>query len=295
MSEREERQPARDDLCRSVPFKVRESEDENDGLTLDGYGAVFDSPTRIDSWEGCFDETIARGAFRKSLKERSPKMQFDHGHHPLIGSIPIGRFTTVEEDERGLHVVGRLSDNWLIEPVRMAIAEEAIDGMSFRFSVIKEEWRKADGSLIKDDAELWDSIYNGARDAAEMVTRTLKEVRVTEVGPVVWPAYENTSVGVRSKSFIVDLSSRASLAKAAFVIDAAVRNTDSTGSVSEPKNDQPQTTEDEAVTHSVEEPRDTEPDAGTHSSPMESAERRDAIRKRNRDLSTYLSAIPKEL
>lgn len=262
-----ERQPARDDLCRSVPFVVRESDEPNDGFTLDGYGAVFNSPTRIDSWEGRFDETIAPGAFKKSLRERTPRMQFDHGHHPLIGSIPIGRFTTVEEDNHGLHVVGRLSDNWLIEPVRQAIAEGGIDGMSFRFSVIREEWTRPDGSKIKDERELWEAIYEGARDDAELVTRTLKEVRVSEVGPVVWPAYADTSVGVRNR-ITIDLGSKESLARAAFVIDAAVRNTESNGSDRqvEPVEDAPPPTEVEAERHSEEPPVTSQTEAGEHSS-----------------------------
>lgn len=281
-----ERQPARDDLCRSVSFTQRDADEPNDGFTLDGYGAVFNSPTRIDSWEGCFDEVINPGAFKKSLRERTPRMQFDHGHHPLIGSIPIGRFDTVEEDSHGLHVVGRLSDNWLIEPVRMAIADGGIDGMSFRFSVIRDEWRDPDGKLIKNDEELWDALFDGSRDDALVITRTLKEVRVTEVGPVVWPAYDDTSVGVRSGKITIDLGSRESLAHAAFVIDAAVRNTGDVGEVptgTKPKNDAPHFTEDEAVRHS-QEPPDTSSDAGAHSSEarMDRADRRDRIRARAR-------------
>ncbi len=291
-----ERQPVRDDLCRSVTFKSRDSDEPNDGFTLDGYGAVFNSPTRIDSWEGCFNETIAPGAFRKSLKERTPRMQFDHGHHPLIGSIPIGRFTTVDEDTTGLHVIGRLSDNWLIEPVRQAIAEGGIDGMSFRFSVVREEWRDKDGKLIKSDDELWEAIYNGSRDDAEMVTRTLKELRVTEVGPVVWPAYEDTKVGMRSKSFTVDLGSRESLARAAFVIDAAVRNTGNVGEVvfDRTKNDAPPSTEVEAVEHS-EEPPDTSTEAGEHPSEEIDArhERAKRLREMNRGPASVLSGIKK--
>ena len=233
-----ERKVQRDDLCRSVSFVTRDADEPNDGFTLDGYGAVFNSPTRIDSWEGCFDEVLAPGAFKKSLRERTPRMQFDHGMHPLIGSIPIGRFETVEEDAKGLHVVGRLTDNWLIQPVRDAIREGGIDGMSFRFSVVKEEWRDKDGKLIKDDEELWDLMLEGMRSGEANLTRTLKEVRMTEVGPVVWPAYEDTSVGVRSKPFTVDPNNRESLARAAFMIDAAVRDTENTRIKNEAEKDE---------------------------------------------------------
>jgi len=210
------REVATDDLCRSVPFEHRADADDGDGLTLDGYGAVFGSPTRIDSWEGTFDEEIARGAFKKSLKERTPVLQFDHGRHPMVGSIPLGSFDQLREDEQGLHVLARLHDNWLVQPVRDAIKSKAIPGMSFRFSVVKDEWRTQDGGLVKpDDVSrlLWKS---DAANPATILKRTLKEVRLYEVGPVVFPAYADTSVGVRSReiaSLLTDPQARAELAR----------------------------------------------------------------------------------
>ena len=167
----------RDNLTRSVPFQIqRAADDGGDGLTLEGYGAVFDSPTRIDSWEGQFDEIIARGAFAKTLKERTPVIQFDHGHHPVLGSVPIGAVDTIREDAHGLFVRARLHDNWMTQPVRDAIASGAIDGMSFRFQVVKET----------------------VDESGDTPVRTVNEVKLYEVGPVVFPAYESTSVGVRA-------------------------------------------------------------------------------------------------
>jgi uncharacterized protein len=205
-----------DMLCRSVPFE-RASDDDGDGLTLDGYGAVFGSPTRIDSWEGCFDEEIKRGAFKKSLSERTPVLQFDHGRHPMVGSIPLGSFESLREDEHGLHVLARLHDNYLVQPVRDAIKSKAIDGMSFRFSVVKDEWRTADGKLVKpEDVNrlLW---VSDRADESSILKRTLREVKLFEVGPVVFPAYSDTSVGVRSREIISLLSDpqvRAEVARA---------------------------------------------------------------------------------
>ena len=90
MSDAARTSPFRDDLCRSAPFElIRATEDGTDGLTIEGYGAVFDSPTQIRGWEGEFEEIIAPGAFRKSLRERTPRMQFDHGQHPLLGSLSL--------------------------------------------------------------------------------------------------------------------------------------------------------------------------------------------------------------
>jgi len=167
----------RENLSRTVEFRAAPSED---GLTLTGYAAVFNEWTEIDSWEGTFRERIAPGAFKRTLGQRMPVLQFDHGSHPLIGSIPLGRITSIVEDERGLKVKARLSDNWLVEPVRDAIRDGAINGMSFRFSV------PANGDKV-------------VRGQDGMLERTINEIALYEVGPVVFPAYEQTTVGVRSR------------------------------------------------------------------------------------------------
>lgn len=187
------------DITRSMPFTLSrdDTQDEGDGLTLDGYAAIWNTPTLIDSWEGCFTESIRQGAFKKTLRETTPVMQFDHGHHPMIGSIPIGVYSELNEDDQGLHVVGRLSDNWLIEPVRSAIADEAISGMSFRFVVVRDIWTDSAGKQIAPadlDMLLWNPGDRGP------LNRELVEVKMPECGPVVFPAYAETSVGVRARS-----------------------------------------------------------------------------------------------
>lgn len=177
-----------DNIVRQLDFTV---EQNADGLTLDGYGAVFDQWTVIEDSYGEYREQIAPGAFRRTLGMRMPILQFDHGSHPLIGSIPLGRITSINEDAHGLKVKARLSDNWLVQPVRDAIRDGGITGMSFRFRIINEDWdRGMDG----------------------MEERTIREVELYEVGPVVFPAYEQTSVGVRSRAALSALQ------------DAEVRN-----------------------------------------------------------------------
>jgi len=196
--------PAREDLCRSAPFTLTRATDEGtDGLTIEGYGAVFNSVTRISGWEGDFEEVIAPGAFRKSLRERTPRMQFDHGHHPLLGSLPLGRWTVAEEDDRGLHLVGRVFDDWLFAPFRTAIRDGGVEGMSFRFAVVRDEWADKDGKRLTDD-EVAEMLWRGSGDRGP-IRRTLREVKASEAGPVVWPAYDDTTVGVRSRFGVTDL------------------------------------------------------------------------------------------
>lgn len=240
MEKRAERPPL--ESVREAPFSLVRAADDGepgDGLTMDGWGAVFNQLTIIDSYEGRFKEQIAPGAMKRSFRETPPIIQFDHGRHPLIGSIPIASLRSVTEDVHpefaphgGAHIIGRVFDNWLMEPVRDAMASDppAIDGMSFRFSVVREQWQYPDGKVIRDDdelmAELRKSWYNDVPED-ELLIRTLKELRVPEMGPVVWPAYTQTSVGMRSK--VIDLGrlidgdpeQRKLFARAAFALDAA--------------------------------------------------------------------------
>lgn len=189
------------DLTRSAPFRSEASETD-DGRTLAGYAAVFGEATEIDSWEGSFSETIRKGAFRKTIRESTPVMQFDHGHHPLIGSIPIGTITDLREDDHGLYVEGRISDNWLMQPIRDAIADGTVSGMSFRFEVIREEWRDTTGKVVRPE-EVGELLWMpGDRGPLQ---REIIEVRCRELGPVVFPAYAGTEVSLRARSLADEL------------------------------------------------------------------------------------------
>lgn len=181
-------------LCqRSVEFRA--SEAVGDGRTLEGYAAVFDQPTSIASYAGEFDEVVKRGAFRKTLRERHPVMQFDHGNDKRTGTVPIGAIEDLHEDDDGLFVRARLFDNEVVEPIRQAVEGRAIRGMSFKFEVLRDRWIDGTGKEIKSEdlADLLDD--PGDRGP---IRREITEVKLYELGPVVFPAYEQTSVGVRS-------------------------------------------------------------------------------------------------
>jgi HK97 family phage prohead protease len=169
---------------RACAFTLRDDSAQGDGLTLEGYAAVFDSPTLINDWDGEYEETIASGAFKRTINARKPVLQFDHGQHPVLGSLPIGAIEALAEDTRGLFVRARLLDNWMTEPLRQAITAGAVDGMSFRFQVVKDVWQEP-------------------TELGQLRKRTLKEVRLYELGPVVFPAYADTTVALRSLAAVV--------------------------------------------------------------------------------------------
>ena len=71
----------RDGLTRSAPFAFElERDDSGDGLTLEGYAAVFDTPTEINNYEGNFTEQISPGAFKKTLREDRKSTRLNSSH-----------------------------------------------------------------------------------------------------------------------------------------------------------------------------------------------------------------------
>jgi uncharacterized protein len=163
------------DFIRAVPFEIVA---HSDGQTLEGYATVFNSTIHVKDWAGEYDETMMPGAFARSLREKMPILMFDHGQHPLIGNLPLGPLTEAHEDSKGVYVRGRISDNWLMQPVRDAIRDKAITGMSVRFNTPK-------------GGETW-STRGSTR------SRIVTDANLRELGPVVFPAYQLTTATVRS-------------------------------------------------------------------------------------------------
>ncbi len=162
------------DLWPDADFEIRTT---GDGLTLEGYAAVFDLPSvPMPGPAGKFTETIRAGAFTNTLAS-NPDVTLRYQHNLL--TLPLGRTRagtlTLAEDSRGLHVEARLPDNEIGRPVRDAIARGDISGMSFSFRAVLDKW------------------------STDRSTRDLLEVRMgPEVSVVDFPAYPDTSVLVRA-------------------------------------------------------------------------------------------------
>lgn len=194
-------------LCsRAVQFDP--TEPISDGRTLEGYAAVFETPTTIESYYGDFEEVIEQGAFKRTLGMKKPILQFDHGKDSRTGSLPIGTVQEIREDDHGLFVRARLFDNDVVEPIRQAIEAGALDGMSFRFRIIRETWRDANGEKLRE-SDLLDVLTNPEERGP--ARRIIEEVELFELGPVVFPAYEATSVTVRSMLAEMDEPERLAL------------------------------------------------------------------------------------
>jgi HK97 family phage prohead protease len=148
----------------SANFEIRESDN---GLTFEGYAAVFNSPSEPLP----FTERIAPGAFRRSLRSRNDiKLLWNHDTGSVLGSTRAATLS-LTEDNYGLKVRAELPNTTLGRDTAELLRRGDVDSMSFGFSV------PAGG----DD---WSS------DGTE---RTLRSVRLHEVSIVAFPAYSATA------------------------------------------------------------------------------------------------------
>ena len=179
----------RDDLIRMVdlPQAQVEFRDDTDGRLMVGMPIVFNTWTEVDSWEGHFLERMAPGSVTKTLKERGDKVKvlFNHGFDPQIGDKPLGKPRLMEPRANGLYTETPLSKTSYNADLIELLGDGALDGMSFRFSVTRETWDE-NGKVNKANPK-------------GLPMRTIEEIRLYEYGPVTFPAYEATTVGVRGR------------------------------------------------------------------------------------------------
>ena len=145
-------------------IEIRET---SEGMTFEGYAAMFDSPSQPLP----FEEKIAPGAFTRSLKARNDiKLLWNHSSGEVLGSTKNNTLK-LTEDERGLRVWAMLPNTTTGRDAAELIRRGDVDAMSFGFSVPR------DGDSWSDDGK----------------QRTLNEVRLHEVSIVAFPAYTGTA------------------------------------------------------------------------------------------------------
>ena len=180
--------PPRDNLVRTVMPGVELREEEEERPLLNGHFAVFDQWTEIDSaFEGHFMERLAPGAFAQSIKVKRDQIRvlFQHGQDPQIGNKPLGPLRELNEDKVGGYYEVPLLDTSYNRDILPGL-REGLYGSSFRFSVMKEDFKRTAPK----------SPYN----PNGLPERTVQEVDLMELGPVTFPAYAGATAGVRSET-----------------------------------------------------------------------------------------------
>ena len=145
---------------------------QSEGKTLRGYAAVFNSPTEISEGGRRFTEVIKRGAFRSAIESKADIIStFNHDPNRLLGRTSAGTLR-LREDDKGLLFEVDLPDH--AADIKEMLERGDLQGASFTFTT-------------RRNGEIWDGN-----------TRTVTDVYLFELGPVVMPAYPSTSLLLRS-------------------------------------------------------------------------------------------------
>lgn len=135
---------------------------------------------------GPFDEIIEYGAINERTDLRDVLFFVNHD----LSKIPLARSRrnngnstmTLTPDEQGLSMesVLDIENNSNARALHSSVGRGDIDGMSFMFSIEKEEWENLE---------------------SDHPTRRIKEIgRIIEVSAVNFPAYQETSISARDKT-----------------------------------------------------------------------------------------------
>jgi HK97 family phage prohead protease len=115
---------------------------DSEAGTIKGYASVFNG---VDS----YGDTIAPGAFTKTLENRQRPVQMRWNHYGPV----IGKWTVLREDEKGLYVEGQLTPGHsTASDVRASLMHGAIDGLSIGFYVGENE--ETEGRRLIKEADL---------------------------------------------------------------------------------------------------------------------------------------------
>jgi HK97 family phage prohead protease len=175
---------------RAVTFEYEIRSSNSNGVTFDGYAAVFGIEAEVRDWRGRYNETVQPGAFRKTLTERKPLLLYEHGSHPLLRTMPIGTLHKATEDTRGVHVQGTVFDTFLTAPIVEGMRSGDIRGMSYNFEAVKETWSK-DRSL---------------RSIQELRLLMLGDDRASEISITAVPVQPASQISLRSIMALAQLA-----------------------------------------------------------------------------------------
>ena len=155
--------------CGGLEFRAGEGDNAQPIMT--GYAALFDSES--EEMYG-FREKIAPGAFAKAVNG-DVRALYNHDPNIILGRTKA-KTLRLEEDSRGLRVEIMPPDTQIARDLGESMRRGDVDQMSFGFRTIKDKWEETEGGTV----------------------RTLIEVELFDVSPVVFPAYADTEIALRS-------------------------------------------------------------------------------------------------
>jgi len=162
--------------------------DADQPAVLGGYAAVFGQETIIQSNTGLqWRERIAPTAFSEAIGRDDVIAAPNHDHRQVLGRTKNGTLA-LKVDAHGLHYTVTLPNTTVARDTVESVRRGDYSGSSFKFIVPKG------GARIAKEAGV------GPDDLPLLI---IERVKLIDVGPVTFPAYEGTSVSARSVPEIV--------------------------------------------------------------------------------------------
>ena len=192
MSKTHPKTPASEHRCLGTEIRAKRTDA---GITLAGYAAKYNSMSDNlgGGGMGGFREIIKPGAFRRAIEEKQDvRFLFNHDSDHILARTKSGTLS-LEDDAVGLRFEAKLPDTQLARDLATSVERGDIDGMSFGFKTVRDDWEFTNGGEI----------------------RHLLDVDLFDIGPVTFPAYPDTDVAKRSLEGLREQRDRATATRRA--------------------------------------------------------------------------------
>lgn len=172
-NDNEEKQQVKEIRIGTAPQKFEVRKNADGSRSIGGYAATFNDLSQDLSG---FKEKIAPGVFKQSLKDNPDVLcLYGHDDNQILGRGSSGTLE-ISEDSKGLKFTCKLPDTSTARDLIALMERDDIRSMSFGFYCIEDDWNEVNGQAI----------------------RTLIQVVLFEISVVGMPAYESSSVSLRS-------------------------------------------------------------------------------------------------
>lgn len=157
--------------------QVEVREGENGQRTIAGYAVKWEMKSHAMGYFKRFKEQFTKGAFAESLTNDDQLALWSHDTTKVLGRTKNGTLRLFEDDV-GLRFELDLPNSTLGNDAYETIKRGDVDGVSFGFRMVKQEWDEND---------------------TENIVRTISKAKLLEISPVAFPAYPDSQVSARSR------------------------------------------------------------------------------------------------
>ena len=151
-------------------------EDGEGKRTLTGYAVKWEMKSHALGFWDSFREQFKRGAFTASLGKDDQRALWSHDTSKVLGRTGNGTLRLFEDDI-GLRFEMDLPNTTLGNDTYETVKRGDVDGVSFGFRALKQEWDESD---------------------PENIIRTITSADLFEISPVAFPAYPDSAVAARN-------------------------------------------------------------------------------------------------